>query len=451
MKLIELLSSPWAIRPDSLREIQQIYATHLKGEKIDLEAVEARLGRPLANDQQAYVLREGGVAVLRVDGVIAPKANLFTRVSGGVSAEMLIEQIHSAAADMRVKSLVQVVDSPGGSVFGTPEWAAAAREFAKEKPLVTVSDATIASAAYWGGSAANAIYLTGPTVQAGSIGVYTRMSLSQPDPTGVEFTRGQYKRGSMNGAPPSEEFMAYFDAQLDHLYSVFVEAVAENRGVSVEDVLEHMADGRVFIGQQAVDAGLVDGFASVDDLVEQLATNPAKFRTRRKAVFALGEPHPMPAGARADDPSEPVLLDSEKPPIERTIPMDRATLEQQHPTLFAQLQTEFTAAGAAAELTRINGVRATVVPGHEALVERLAFDGKTSPGDAALAVNAAVRQAHVAAAQAHEADAPKPAAHSPAPADRTSKTKAEQAAEATELAAKEGIDFLAALKKLGHG
>jgi len=374
MKLTELLTSPWAILPDSLREIQQIYATHLKGEKIDIASVEARLGRPLANEQQRYQVREGGVAVLPVEGVIAPKANLSTEISGGTSAQMLVQQIQSAGADTRVKGVVQVIDSPGGSVFGTPEWTAAVAALAKIKPVVTVSDATIASAAYWGGSAANAVYLTGPTVQAGSIGVYARMGLSQPDASSVEFVRGKYKRGGINGQAPSAEYMAYYEAQLDHLYTVFVDTVAQQRRASVEDVLANMADGRVFIGQQAIDAGLADGFATVDDIVERMATNPAQYASRRKAVFALGGLSAEPAGALAGgtpQPTEPVLLGApETTQGKPTMTITREQIAAEAPTLLQAIMAE----GASAERERIQAVEAQLIPGHEALIASLKFD-----------------------------------------------------------------------------
>jgi ClpP class serine protease len=408
MKLTELLTAPWAIMPESLREIQQIYTTHLKGDKIDLASVEARLGRPLANEQQRYQVREGGVAVLPIEGVIAPKANLFTDISGGTSAQMLVQQIQSAAADSRVKGLVQVIDSPGGSVFGIPEWASAVAELAKVKPVVTVSDATISSAAYWGGSAANAVYLTGPTVQAGNIGVYARMTLSQPDPTSVEFVRGKYKRSAINGQSPSAEYMAYFEAQLDHLYTVFADTIAQHRRVTVDDVLSNMADGRVFIGQQALDAGLADGFATVDDIVERMATNPAQYAARRKAAFALGGLPSTTAGAlSAGEPplTEPVLLGTSAT-LEGT-PSMKPTREQiaaEAPELLHAILAE----GATAERERIQAVEAQMLPGHEALISSLKYDGKSSGGDAAMAVNAAERSLRTAQANAAAAEANKP-------------------------------------------
>lgn len=440
MKLTELLTSAWAIQPESLREIQQIYATHCKGEKIDVAAIEARMGRPLANDQQAYSVREGGIAVLPIEGAMAPKANLFMQISGGASTQMLTRQVESAMADPRVKGLVLAIDSPGGSVFGMAELAAAVFEAAKIKPVVAVSDGSIASAAYYVGSAANAVFLSGPIVHAGSIGVVSRLGLSQADPESMEFTRGKYKRAGINGAAPDGEYLAYYEANLDHLYTVFVDAVAQHRGVSSDDVLTHMADGRIFIGQQAIDAGLADGFATVDAIVEAMAANPAQFSTRRKAVFGRSKPSPKSAGVQAaGDFPEPVLLDNSNPEMKGS-PMDRATLEQQHPALFAQLQSEFTAsataaatatataagaaAGAAAERQRIADVRAQYLIGHEALIEKMAADGKTTGPEAAMAVLTVERTRMAGAAAAHFADAPDPAQHSSAAADQGTPTAA---------------------------
>lgn len=409
MKLLDLITAPWAIAPDKLREIQGIYATHLRGEKIDIDAIEARMGRPLANDQQDYEIRQGGVAVLTLDGVMAPKANLFMRISGGISTQLAGQQLESAAADPRVTAIVLAFETPGGSVFGTPEFGATIFELSKIKPIVVVSESMLASAGYWAGSAANAIYISGPTVQVGSIGVVSSHSYDPSSKgTKTEITAGKYKRIVSDG-PLTEEGRAYMQGHVDHLYSVFVDTVAGYRGTTADAVLEHMADGRVFIGQQAVDRGLVDGFSTVDAMVEQLATNPAKFSRRHKAVFALGGLPPasaVPAGARVSAPPQNST--------QRTN-MDRATLEQQHPQLFAQLKTEFAAIGATAECARIQAVESALIPGHEALIASLKFDGKTTGGDAALAVNKAERDIRTAQGARANADAPQPVKTTPAP------------------------------------
>ena len=452
MKLLDLLTSPWALLPAQLLEIQRIYATHLQGEKIDIEALEARLGRPLASEQQEYAIRDGGVGVLTLSGVMAPKANLFMRISGGISTRMAAEQVRSMRADPRVYSAILAIDSPGGSVFGVPAFAEEVRALAAEKPLVTVAQGTMASAGYWVGSAANAVYIEGTTDMVGSIGVVATHDYEpRTGRVTTEITAGRYKRMASGDKPLTEEGREYMQKQVDHLYAVFVDAVANNRGVSSEEVLEHMADGRVFIGQQAIDAGLVDGVSTVEAMVEQLASNPAAYASRRKAVFALGAPSPVSASAGAA-PVDDITPTKGNVMPQADNPLTRESLARDHATLFAELRAEFTAAGASAELARVQAVFAQgeALPGHEALVKTLAFDGKTTGPEAAAAMLAAEGASRKAALKAHADDAPPAAPTATAPADTpVAKTREQLAQEAEAYAAKNNVSFAQACVQLG--
>lgn len=451
MKLLDLLTSPWAVLPAQLLEIQRIYATHLHGDKIDVAAIEARLGRPLANEQQEYTLRDGGVAVLQLSGVMAPKANLFMRISGGISTRLAAEQVASMQADPRVRSAVLAIESPGGSVFGVPALADAIKALAADKPTVTVSQGTLASAGYWVGSAANAVYMDGTTDMVGSIGVVATHDYEpRSGRVTTEITAGRYKRMASADRPLDDEGLAYLQQQVDHLYAVFVDAVADQRGVTADEVLEHMADGRVFIGQQAINAGLVDGVSTVDAMVEKLATNPAAYAKRRKAVFALGAPIPLSASA-GDAPQDPPTEKGNVMPQADTPQVSRESLERDHPSVFAQLRTEFMAAGAAQETARVQAVLAEGEghTGHEALVLKLATDGQTTAGQAAQAINAANKLQLQAAAKAHTEDAPAAAPAAPAAVDQHSKTRAELAGEAQAYAAQHKVSFVDACKALG--
>lgn len=420
MTLIELLQSPWAIVPSSLEMIQAIYTRHLAGEPVDLDAIEARLGRPLANDQQEYVVREGGVAVLVLSGAISPKANLFTRVSGGSSAQVFAQQVDSLRGDTRVRSVVIDMDSPGGNVLGLPAATSALAQLAAEKPTVTVCTGQMCSGGYWIGSASNRVYISGLTDVLGSIGVgatHTYNPRASSGPQTTEVTAGRYKRIASESAPLSKDGRAYLQAQVDEIYRVFVDTVAANRRVSADQVLERMADGRVFIGQQALDAGLADGIATVDDIVEQLATDPTKFAKRGRAVFALGG---LPAASEAA--AEPTAITGEQPPattitttteVHMTPTEAAAKFAAENPEAAALLRAE----GATAETQRAADVRAQTIPGHEALIERLAADGKTTGADAAKAVVAAERQARAAQATARTEDAPKAVPQAPVETD----------------------------------
>lgn len=461
MNLIDFLTSPWAIMPEKLLEIQAVYTSHFRGEKINIEAIEAQLGRPLANDQQEYAMREGGIAVLNVAGVISNKANMFTRVSGGASAQLLQKQVESMRADPRVRGVVFDFDTPGGNVLGIPSLAESINALASEKPTVSVSTGTMASAGYWLGSAANAVYISGLTDYVGSIGVVATHSYDprQAAVQTTDITAGKFKRMAADNQPLSKEGKAYMQAQVDEIYRVFVETVAKNRRVDVNAVLENMADGRLFIGQQAIDAGLVDGVSTVDAMVEQLASNPDTFAKRRKAVFAS-------ASVTIDDPvSVAETQPNPKGPLMNAQEL-AAKFAAENPEAAALLRAEGQSVGAASERDRISGVRAAVLPGHEKLIEALAFDGKTTPAEAAMAVIAAERSKVSAVAINRAADAPTPVANNGGDDISDNKPKAAtanagavptgDAAENLDAAAKaymvkHSTDYITAFKAISQG
>lgn len=390
MKLLDILTSPWAIQPEKLVEIQAIYATHLRGEKIDIAGVEARLGKPLANEPKPYQVVDG-VAVIPLDGVIAKRMNMFTQISGGVSTQLAERDIKAALSDPSVHSIILAIDSPGGPVDGTQTLADTVFQARSQKPIVSLASGTMASAAYWIGSAAQAVYITDATTQVGSIGVVTKhVDVSGAEAKDgivtTEIYSGKFKRIASQHAPLSKEGKAHMQAQMDYLYSLFVGAVATNRGVSTDQVLSDMADGQIFIGQQAIDAGLVDGVSTLPKLIAEL-------NAAHKG---------QSAGAAQTSQTKP----------KGTIQMDRTTLAATEPALLSEILAE----GAAAERERIQSVQAQAIPGHEALIATLAFDGKTTAGEAAIAVLSADRSKREAVGKALAADAPAPVVQAPTPA-----------------------------------
>ncbi len=266
MKIIDILTSPWAIVPDKLFEIQEIYSTHLRGEKIDIKAIEAKLENPLNNETKPYQIIDR-IAVIEIHGVIAKRMNLFSQISGGVSTQITGGDITEALNDPEVDGILLSIDSPGGSVEGTQELAGIIFEGREKKPILAYSDGIIASGAYWIGSAAHEMYISSDTVAVGSIGVVAaHVDMSKyEEKLGIKTTEvyaGKYKRISSAYQPLSEEGKQDIQGNVDYIYSVFVGQVAQHRGVPTENVIENMADGKLFIGQQSIKAGLVDGVST---------------------------------------------------------------------------------------------------------------------------------------------------------------------------------------------
>lgn len=384
MKLIDVVTAPWAIVPDKLLEIKAIYETHLRGEKIDIKAVEARIGRPLVNEQKAYEVIDG-VAVIPVHGVIAKRANWFMQISGGISTELLARDVKAAINDPDVAAIILDIDSPGGTVDGTADLASVIHAARGTKPVVAYTDGTMCSAAYWIGSAADKLYIGNDTTQVGSIGVvasHTDVSRAE-EMKGYKTTEvyaGKYKRIASQYASLSDEGRATIQERVDYLYSVFVAAVAEHRGVSVDKVLSDMADGKIFTGKQAMTAGLVDGVSTLDALISELSSGG------------------VPDYRRANSNSQEEAMDIQK-------------LKAEHPATYNAVRQEGVDAGKAegaaaiaaakeegakAERERIQGVYSLMKPGREKLLGELAFDGKTTKAEAAekiLAADDAKREA----------------------------------------------------------
>lgn len=323
-RIIDIVCGPWAITPEMLIEIQGIYATHLRGEKIDIEGIEARLGHKLDNRHETFEVRDG-VAVIPIEGAIAKRMNLFSRISGGASTEIIKRDVETALADPSVRAIILSVDSPGGTVDGTAELAEFIFANRGQKPLVAHSDGMVASAAYWIASATDSVWISGDTNAIGSIGVVAahRDYSRQEERSGVkttEITAGKYKRISSQYEPLSDEGRADIKAKVDYLYSAFVDAVAKHRGVESDDVLERMADGRVFLGKQSIRAGLVDGVSSLDDLIDQLAAGATPGRHEPKQKAAAGV-----AGSK---------------PLAQEQAMTKEELKAKHPELYQSLVAE---------------------------------------------------------------------------------------------------------------
>lgn len=406
MKLLDIINGPWAITPSAYEEIRAIYMTHMRGEKIDIAGIEKRLGRELNNENKSYEI-ENGVAILRVDGIIAKKMNMLSQVSGGVSTDLLTHDFKEALDDPAVSSILLFVDSPGGSVDGLFELTNLIFESRGKKPITAYTDGNMMSAAYAIASAADNILISGPTVQVGSIGVVTSHKdiSAEQEKAGIKTTMiaaGKYKTVANPHEPLSDMSRGVIQEHLDYIYSIFVGDVAKFRGVSVDKVLNDMADGRTFIGKQAITAGLVDGVSTFDRLISELSAGDADSNFFAQSA---GEPD-----RTANTLKETQTMNDKG---EKTSAIDFAvltagSLQAGAPDLVKKIEAAAYAQGCADELARVKGVFAQSTPGHTDLIEKMMFDGESTSGQAAEQVLAADKAGRETALKSMAADAPPP-------------------------------------------
>jgi len=403
---LDVLASPWAILPEKLKVITEIYDRHSRGEKVDLEAIEAQIGRPL-NNQRRLLDVQDGVALISINGPIAKRLNFFTRISGGVSTELVAKDIRAAVEDPEIHSIVLSIDSPGGTVDGTEELANLVFAARQRKPVIAFGDGSMFSAAYWIASAGTRVLLSGGTAGAGSIGVVAQhVDYSEAErKQGIqvtEITAGKYKRIASSHAPLTDEGRATIQDQVDHLYSIFVDTVARHRGVSADDVLERMADGRIFIGQRAIDAGLVDGFADKTELVPMLNEEHSRRVKSKKGLYPMKK---IEMTEEEKDAIEQSAFGRGKAEAEKKASEDAAAAKAESDKRVDAARVE----GATAERERIKAVETQSMKGHEALIDQLKFDGKTTGPEAAVQVLAAEKAKCAGRATQIKKDLPDPA------------------------------------------
>lgn len=403
MKLIDVINSPWAIRPEKLNEIIDIYSTHLRGEKIDVKAIEARLGESLNGNDKAFEIRNG-VAIIPVEGVMAKRMNMFMKFSGGTSTEILGQQIDEALANPEVTAIILDVDSPGGAVKGTQELANKIFNARGEKPIVALANGMMASAALWVGSAAEQVFVSAKSAQVGSIGVVAQhVDISRSEEmVGVkttEITSGKFKRAASEFGPLTDFGRETIKDHLDAIYTEFVQDVARFRGVSEDAVIEKMADGRMFTGQQAIQVGLVDGVSTLDELVMKLSDGGGGSlgdnqtnATNDQGVFAMND----------------ITKKQETQAI--TVETVRAV----HPEVFEAIKkqgyeegvAQGRELGASSERERIKAVEDQLMTGHEDLIKTLKYDGKCTGEQAAVQILKAHKEKMGNKLQALQEDSP---------------------------------------------
>ncbi len=178
------------------------------------------------------------------------------------SSTDLVQEIEKAKNDPNVKAIIFEINSPGGSPVATDEISEEIKSL-KADNITTVAwiREEGASGAYWIASSTNHIVADRMSI-VGSIGVYGSYLeysglLKDYNVTYERLVSGEYKDTGTPYRPLSSAEEALLQDKLDKLHGYFIEAVAENRNMSVDSVTK-LATGEIFLGSEAKDNGLID-------------------------------------------------------------------------------------------------------------------------------------------------------------------------------------------------
>lgn len=259
------------------------------------------------------VSRQSDIAVIPIHGTLVRRALGLEAASGLTSYQEIGDQIGRAVADPAVFGIVLDIDSPGGEAGGVFELAERIRAATHDKPVWAVANDQAFSAAYALAAASDEVFVT-RTGGVGSIGVIAMHAdqSRKDEQDGYRFTAiyaGSHKNDFNPHAPLSDDARAALQAEVDRLYGIFTESVAQHRGLTVEAVRE--TEARLYFGGDAVAAGLADRIGTLRDAV-------AAMRAELDPPIHTNLPQPQEAPTMEHhdpDPAacEPVAADSTEP------------------------------------------------------------------------------------------------------------------------------------------
>lgn len=255
-KLLKLLSGQWAIEPKAMEAL----CSSDFGDPAWKESNEP-------NHKNNVDVRNG-IAVMHIDGTLTYRSSFWKVIFGVDTYNSIGNAFDELVADESVKGIVLSIDSPGGEIKGVSDLAD--RIFAargtKECGIVAHSAGAMCSAAYWIASACEKV-VASSVAQVGSIGVMG--ILGGDEDKSVTYLRSNLSPNK-NLDPNTPEGRSAVEKNLDAMAKVFVEALAKNRNSDFDSVLEHYGQGKVFVGQEALEAGMVDAIDSLDSVVDKM-------------------------------------------------------------------------------------------------------------------------------------------------------------------------------------
>ena len=263
--LHKFAQTPWAIDPSMFEVFTNVFNNKFEGNLLKTTKVKDDK-EPLTQ----YEITPNGTAIIGMEGVILKKKMMMEGASGLESTLDIESSIDKALNDTNVKLIILSIDSPGGSVDGVAELSDYIYSIRGKKPIWALANGSMASAAYWIGSACDKVFCYTTSV-VGSIGVYM-MHVDQSkanEADGIKITyikAGQFKTVGNPHEPLSDADKDVLQSRVNYIYDLFISAVARNRNVDKAKV-QSFAEGKCYIGEQAVAVGLVDEISALGDLV----------------------------------------------------------------------------------------------------------------------------------------------------------------------------------------
>ncbi len=300
-----------------------------------------------------------GVGTIIVSGVLVPEPNANLDYWGVdyTAYSDIINQINSLEGDKSVKSILLKINSPGGNIIGL--YGAMDVIAGTDKPITSQATGQLTSGSFMLASASDSISAVDDLTLVGSIGVVIDHFVSD-NFVSVTNTVSSKKRNDVK----TEQGLKDEKEELDDMYGVIVEKIAEGRGVTVEAINENYGQGAIMTARTALKNGMIDAIGIIKP-AEQTATT------------------------------------------EETRAMDKAQLKADHPEIYSAILAEGNEAGKV-EVKKLTEAHLVLADASGDTERALADIKAGNPADAVVMAHHTAQGIKNAQIVAHEDEAPKP-------------------------------------------
>ena len=261
-----VFNKPLMVTQDYAETIAVVLSDRLN---LDVEGLQIKSD---AKDQRVATTNKG-VAVIPIVGSMSHRSTGIEAMSGMTSYTTLQKQFEAAFNDPNVGSILMDIDSPGGSVAGAFDFRDYLMSKKGTKPVYALARDAMCSAAYLIGSTADKVYAT-QTARVGSIGVVAmhtdasgKMEKEGLKPTFI--SAGKFKTAGNPYEKLEGEKLKYLQDSVDESYDMFINAVADARGIDKKVIRD--TEARVYGGKKAVEIGLADGIRTYESVIAEMS------------------------------------------------------------------------------------------------------------------------------------------------------------------------------------
>ena len=344
----ELISFSDFLMIASTYDLRQFFAPEMEHIKNGLDGL---LQSGLITEEKNPLIEyKDRVAVLSIDGPLRPGRGWYFGVGYGDVQDAIVELI-----DSDIDTVIQYLNTPGGTVKQAFETEEMFYELAKEKQLISAIDMATSAGALMTFPAKER-YLLSKTAQTGSIGVvaeHVDNRIWYKEFWGeirTSVAKGELKDAGTDTRGFDDKAKLVFSESVTKLHSIFVESASKGLGKSFEEI--DAQQSRVFIGEDGIAAGFAQGTATLKQLIEKFNTDNNTFTTPGRPAFS---------NIQTEDNSMDITkLEAEFPDVYNAVLNRGKALGEKVSNETAV--NEGKAAGILAERARITGIEALSMP-----------------------------------------------------------------------------------------